>query len=104
MPYAVIIIRANGEVEFSTQPKAPELAQSQEAVGGYIETISYFTKLTHQNVQYKRGTAYANEDGISKRLPLNRNATGAWRASCPAGDTTMMKLLGDVIFYAKIKE
>jgi hypothetical protein len=93
MPYNVYVIRANGKVEHSTQPKAPQLAQLQAAVGGYIETVPYFTKYNG----LKRGRAYANEEGLLKSLPYNHNASMAWKESYKFATG----LVGDVIFYAK---
>ena len=55
----------------TVHPKQPELAWLQEQVGGWIETVPYFTKFRDG----KRGTAYANEEGIIKGMPFNRVAT-----------------------------
>lgn len=95
--YNVFIIRASGSVEHTTQPKAPKLDQLQQAVGGYIETVPYFTKLEYKGVMYKRGRAYANEEGILKGMLLNANASKVWRANFKNASG----LVGDVIFYAK---
>jgi len=100
MPYHVIILRANGNVERNSYPKKPELSTLQAAVGGYIQTVPYFTKLKWPDgTEYKRGTCYANEEGILKGLYPNGEATRAWRDQFP--QATMLH--GDVVFYAKVK-
>jgi hypothetical protein len=104
MPYAVFIIRTDGRVEKTVQPKAPTYDQQTKAVGGFIETVPYFTKMTHDGVLYTRGTAYANEEGRLHGLPINRSAMTRWQSSCPGGDPSRMTLCGDVIFYARVKE
>jgi hypothetical protein len=95
--YNVFIIRANGTVEHSTQPKAPKLAQLQEAVGGWIETVPYFHKLQYNGQWYRRGRAYANEEGLLHGLPINQTASHMWKESFKHA----YGLVGDVIFYAK---
>ena len=98
MAYRIYILKSDGTRMVTEQPKAPELEQLQAAVGGYIETIPYFTKFEG----LKRGRAYCNEEGLVKGLPFNRDATKAWREACPDGEESMMQLHGDVIFYAKV--
>jgi hypothetical protein len=95
--YNVFIIRASGEVEHTTQPKAPALKQLQEAVGGWIETVPYFHKLQWKGQWYRRGRAYANEEGILKGQPVNITASHMWKESFNGA----YGLVGDVIFYAK---
>lgn len=93
--YDVTIIKTDGTQTTVRQPKAPTLEQLQKAVGGWIETVPYFTKFEGRG----RGRAYANEEGLLKALPLNREATTAWRACAP---TVASLLVGDVIFYNKV--
>lgn len=102
MPYCVLEIKADGRIVKSVQPKAPTYDQQRKAVGGYIQTIPYFTKALHEGVRYNRGTAYADEEGMLKGKPLNHNAMMLWRFSCPDGDPSRMRLCGDVIFFAKV--
>lgn len=97
--YNVFILRVGGQVEHSTQDNAPKLPQLQSAVGGYIETVPYFTNFTYNGKKYKRGRAYANEEGLLRNLPLNITASVAWR-TCFRHATS---LVGDVIFFAKGK-
>lgn len=104
MTYHVLIIKTDGTITKTVQPKAPDYAQQVKAVGGYIQTIPYLTKLCWEGVEYKRGTAFANEEGMLKGMPLNRNAMAFWKLSCPKGDPDRMHLCGDVIFYAKVKD
>lgn len=93
--YHVFVIKANGEVTETEQAKAPGLEQLQAAVGGYIETVPYFRKFRG----YARGIAYANENGLMERLPLNSAATAAWAANGKGHSP----LVGDVIFFSKSK-
>lgn len=95
--YNIFILRADGKVEHSTQPKAPKLDQLQTAVGGYIETVPYFSHFKYKGVKYKRGRAYANEEGILKGLAFNTDATRAWKLCYAYG----YGLVGDIIFFAK---
>lgn len=96
--YAVFIFRASGAVEKTIQPKKPSYEQLSKAVGGYIENIPYFTRYG----DYKRGMAYANEEGIIHRLPMNHKATRAWQDSVTF--PLSQGLAGDVIFYAVTEE
>lgn len=104
MTYHVFEIKANGDILKTVQAKKPDYNQQRKAVGGYIETIPYFTKFSHDGTAYNRGTAYANEEGRLHGLAMNLRAMAAWRASFPHGDPNRMTLCGDVIFYAKVKE
>lgn len=100
MAYAVYILKADGSIDASTQDKAPTLEQMQAAVGGYIETVPYFTAYCN----HKRGQCYANEDGILKGLPVNTKATELWRQNVERYGATLRQLLhGNVIFFAKVK-
>lgn len=104
MPYAVLEIKVDGRIVKTIQPKKPDYKQQKKAVGGFIETIPYFKKVMYEGILYQRGTAYADEEGMLKGKPYNRNAMALWRFSCPNGDPSRMTLCGDVIFYAKVKE
>lgn len=104
MSYHVLEIKATGEIVKTVQKKAPDYEQQKKAVGGYIETIPYFTKMSHDGIDYSRGTAYANEESRILGQSLNITAMMYWRESCPKGDPSRMTLCGDVIFYAKVKE
>ena len=95
--YNVFVIRANGSIEFTVQPDAPNLGQLQRAVGGWIETIPHFHKLQFGGQWYRRGRAFANEEGLLKGMPANARASLAWKESFRGA----YGLVGDVIFYAK---
>lgn len=97
--YNVIIFLANGKIEFSQQHRAPSLEQMQTAVGGYIERIPHFTRFEYEGKYYTRGQAFANEDGIMKKLDFNEMATDAWQ-NCTVGIQNA-RLFGNVIFYSK---
>jgi hypothetical protein len=61
MNLKTVLIETNGKksIVFYTS-----FAQMQKAVGGYIEAIPFDI-----------GTAYLNEEGIAKKLPVNPTAT-----------------------------
>jgi len=99
--YVVVIFHANGVIDKTVQPKKPDYDQMSKAVGGMIETIPAFTRFAGLS----RGIAYANEEGLLKGLPYNRNATKAWFDDLTAQGRPFSKdrvhLVGDVIFIAK---
>lgn len=99
--YVVIIFRADGSIEKTTQAKKPEYEQLRKAVGGYIETVPAFTRYEG----FSRGTAYANEEGLLRGLQFNQNATQAWLTDLHKQgkpfDPSRVHLVGDVIFFAK---
>lgn len=92
--YQITIIKTDGTEVTTVQPHKPDLEQLQNAVGGLIETVPYFTKF-----KGRRGVAYANEEGLLMGLPMNRAASAAWRECAPGIGTG---LVGDVIFYNKV--
>lgn len=77
MTFKITTIKATGEVKTWARASAPGLKMLQDAVGGYVELIP-----TTDGSQF-----YVNEDGLSKRLPINAVASIA--ASRP--------IVGDVI-------
>lgn len=98
MSYAVITIPARGPVTKISQPKAPDLTQLQTLIGGYIERVPYFHKFSHDGILYTRGQAWADEDGLMKRLPHNILASASFGWSQFDYPTN---LYGTIIFYAK---
>ena len=71
-------IKAHGKTEEWTPAKGkPTLAEMQGIVGGYIERVTV-----------KGGELWVNEDGISRGLPVNHEASNL------AGQL----ILGDVLF------
>lgn len=82
-------IPVDGPVVETVHDKQPALEWLQSQVGGYIETVPYFTKFASRT----RGVAYCNEDGLFKNLPINRAASIAWNKQYPGGNF----LLGPVV-------
>lgn len=54
----------------SEKSESPTLKEAQEFVGGYLQMCPIINAPSKEPVQL-----YADEDGISKRLPVNANAT-----------------------------
>jgi hypothetical protein len=103
MPYAVFIIKPDGSITKTLQPKTPTYTQLRDAVAGYIETIPHFVKLEHEGETFSRGVAYCNEEGKIRGLPHNETASKLWRASLTGDfDHNRTQLNGDVIFHAKV--
>ena len=104
MPYLVVILKTDGTRWRATQPKAPDLDQMQKAVGGFIETVPHFTKLTHEGEHLSRGHCFCNEEGKITGLPINEQATKAWLDNLGKGPFRYPPVLhGDCIYYAKVK-
>lgn len=61
MNLKTVLIETNGKKSIVYYTS---FAQMQKAVGGYIEAIKFDV-----------GTAYINEEGIAKKLPVNPTAT-----------------------------
>ena len=59
----VLMCPANGEPHLTNIPRT--LRSMQEAVGGYIETVTLMTR--------PKVILVCNEEGLIKRLPLNRS-------------------------------
>jgi hypothetical protein len=98
---AVFIIQADGAIIKTEQRNIPSLQQLQKAVGGFIELIPHFTRFEYKGKLYRRGTAYANEEGLYKRLPYNHQATQAWKACLSNAPLVYEpRLCGNIIFYA----
>jgi len=99
-PYHIFVLEIDGTVEHSTQPKAPDYMQWQRW-HRVCQIIPCFKSFTFEGVKYSRGTALADENGITNHQPLNRPATKAWAANFKPGQGPDYYLLGRVIFYAK---
>lgn len=102
MVYKVAVFNVDGSVTVTEQAKAPEYKQLREAVNGLIQTVVGFTAYDG----LKRGTCYANEEGLLHGMQFNAKATQAWhdclKASGRPYNRDMVHLVGPVIFYAKI--
>lgn len=106
--YHVFTIATDGTVTKEEQKKAPDLAQLQKAVGGYIETIPYVTTFEHDGITYKRGTACANEEGLLKGHAENPIATKLYRdalvkhCGMTLGQCAFYGIVGPAVFYATV--
>ena len=60
--------------EFDREPKLEEL---QDAVGGYIENVPYFTTISYGGAVLNC-KALCNEYGKNEHMPINEAATKAW--------------------------
>jgi len=99
--YRLFTIQPDGTIneEILAGPKPPKLKLLQQRVGGWIETIPYFTQFVHNGKAYKRGAAFANEEGIIKDLPFNISASRAWKNVFPHATP----LHGPVVIYFREK-
>jgi hypothetical protein len=91
------IIPVTGEIrEIELTDKVP-LKMLQEAVGGYIEAVPYFSQF-----EGKDCVVFCNENGKLEGLPLNLRATVAWDvgmggAMARGGRAMSDVLCGDII-------
>lgn len=90
----VLYMPADGHPE--VRHITPDLEHMQALVGGWLEAISGSTHLINEPGPgpYWHWTAYLDEEGKIKRLPVNRAATLFARAIGWQGDT----LVGPVVF------
>ncbi len=74
----VVLLKADGTRQDLTPEKKPTLEQMQKWVGGYIETI-HRDAFGH-GFRFEGGPAVlvVNEEGRSKRLPVNESASLAF--------------------------
>lgn len=72
------IIKADGTITEETLTTAPDIDKLQAAVGGWIETVPYFSKYRGTNC-----VAFCNEEGKLEGLPPNHAATELWYAIVP---------------------
>jgi hypothetical protein len=105
--YIVVTIKPDGSQTVTEHAKSPKLSVFQNIVGegvasGYVQEVPYFTKLLVGDTEYRRGTAYCNEDSAALGLPSNPKASQLWRIACPDGQPSRMRLHGNVVFCAKI--
>ncbi len=94
MPYTSVTLKADGTRTTQEHAKAPDYEFLKGAVGGYIETLGYFTKFEG----HARCTAYCNENGWSEGLARNVQAARAYRESFPNSPSV---IVGDVVIYWK---
>lgn len=86
------IYKSDGNIEYRTYEAAPSLEGLQEAVGGYLETVPYWTK--HNG---KQCVAFCNEEGKLHKLPLNIRATNLWYKDSEQRIHLDDVLVGDII-------
>ena len=84
------IIRADGEVMGTPYGKPIPQQHFWDAVGGYTETVPYFT--TYEG---KQCVAFCDEEGKLKGKPLNAAAQTLWEAQWPVRLADY--LVGDVV-------
>ena len=103
MNYVILTMYAEGGVKKKVQAKSPNLDQLQQAVGGPIERLPYFTRIDTPIGEYARGVAYCNEDGkmCSPPMPQNQYATLSWWRSA---EQRLDIIVGDAVFIAKTDE
>lgn len=89
----LIILRTDGTRTETEIIAAPSLNTLQQAVGGYIEAISYFNLFEGQ-----RCAAFCNENGKLEGLPPNQAATAAWHYATPLAISD--ELVGDIVIVA----
>lgn len=90
------------QVYYAKNP--PTLTALKQLVGGYIEIVPQFTKLTYEGKHYIRGTAYMNEDGRRMQLPLNQTATDWWLRNLGKGPFWYKpEVFGTLVYYATEK-
>lgn len=101
--YTSVIIKVDGTRITQKHPAAPPLAFLQKAVGGYVETLAYFTKLSGTPAHH--ATAYCNEDGLSKGLAHNVPASAEYNQVLKdrfgEGKASPQYLVGDIVIYWK---
>jgi hypothetical protein len=96
MPYTAYVIEYDEVVHIIKNAKQPTLAQLQNYVRGYIETVPYFTKA----FGLVRGRAYCNEEGCILQLYYNKSASEMWKACYSNAGA----LFGPVVITFKDKE
>jgi hypothetical protein len=89
------ILRADGDEVHAVHDKPLELDWVQQAVGGFIQLVPGFTHyMNHPCI------AYCNEEGKLYDLPVNKEATMAWRRCSFTPDI----LVGDVLIISGDRE
>jgi len=82
------LMKADGSIIVEQHSKALTLAYLQEAVGGFIEEVPYFTVYKGE-----RCVAFCNEKGKGMGLAPNKQATTEWYTKVIPQDI----LVGNVI-------
>ena len=79
----MLIISPSGSIKTVPLYAAPDLEKLQEEVGGYIEAISLFDRITYRGTTYPCA-AFCNEEGKLKGMEPNQRATMVWLAALAA--------------------
>ena len=104
MPYHVVKIYPNGEIEENIQPKAPVYKELRDFVSGLIQTVPHLNNLSVLTTNLKRGQMIVNEEGILLNMPFNTVATKIWLENLGKGSFSYEpKLYGNAIYWAKVK-
>jgi hypothetical protein len=82
MPGTIIALNADGTTSREDVADANVLEKLQKIVGGHIETVPYWDRISIDGVT-RRCWAVVNEDGKLIGLPSNAAATYAWYANAP---------------------
>jgi Domain of unknown function (DUF3846) len=72
----LIVIEPDSTVTVRPLDGPPGLQELTKAVGGWLETVPYFTAFAGDPC-----VAFCDEDGKRKRLPVNEVATFLWKVS-----------------------
>ena len=92
--YRLSIIKPDGSITHTVQPKQFTLQQRQAAVGGSIENVGYFKRFEGKRVAF----AWANGDEYAKRLPYNAYASRMWAAQYGYATT----LVGNIAIETRV--
>lgn len=75
----MVILGADGGIRKMELTKADGiLPMLQEAVGGYVEVVPYFTGFPDETGALQPCVAMCNEEGKLRGLPINQAATELW--------------------------
>lgn len=94
------LILPNGEVTdvFPKDGKTFKLDELQKLVGGYIELVTLiYPHVDHNQFRSERFIMYVDEDGISKKLPINMTATKLFKSTHGCGEVVGPALIGTVL-------
>jgi hypothetical protein len=92
----LITIRADGVTD-ERQVRPGDDQAFRQAVGGHLETVPYFTRITYKG-RLHSCVAFCNEEGKLEGLPVNRPATALWLKQLPPGsEMAPFSVAGDVL-------
>lgn len=98
--HTLTTIWADGTIIHLGLERAPELSDLQDAVNGFIQMVPDFPRYNDLPC-----TAYVDEEGMLKHLPINIEATNLWRryllSTGRAFDRSMATLYGPVVISTR---